>query len=327
MHQAYGCDSPSGAIVGLRVHRKAQLCQGLARWGTESMNFRQAETFVAVMKCGTVSRAAEILGVTQPAISRSIQEFERSVGFSLFARVRNRLVATPEAQLLYQDVEAAFRGLDAARASASRIRDRGTGEVRLASLAAAAYTIGAKAVSIFRRKHPDARLTLDVLHSRDVRDRVANGEFDVGLTADLVDTNGVVSQTFINRDTLCALPVGHPLADKKTIMPIDLHGLPFVSYLPEDHFRQRIDAAFRAAGSEPRIVVETPHAPASLALVAQGVGVTLASAHAAALFDASRIVLKPFRPRIKVVVLLLQPSDRPKSLLVRDFVDALMMAR
>lgn len=303
-----------GALMGVDEERKA-------------MNFRQAETFVAVMKCGTVSRAAEILGITQPAVSRSVSEFERSVGFSLFARVRNRLIPTPEAQLLYKDVEAAFRGLDAARASASRIRDRGTGEIRFGSLAAAAYTIGAKAIAIFRKKHPDIRLALHVLHSRDVRDLVASGELDVGLTADLVDTIGVVSQTFINRDALCALPAGHPLADKKTITPIDLHGLPFIAYLPEDHFRQRIDAAFRAAGSEPRIVVEAPHAPASLALVAKGVGSTFASAHAAALFDPSQIVLKPFRPRIKVVVLLLQPSDRQKSLLVCDFVNALMMSR
>ncbi|PAQ07099.1 LysR substrate-binding domain-containing protein [Mesorhizobium temperatum] len=291
------------------------------------MNFRQAETFVTVLNTGSLSRAAEILGVSQPAISRGISEFERSVGFPLFARVRNRLVPTPEARLLYRDVDTVFRSLDAARASASRIRDRGTGEVRFASLSAASYTIGAKAVRIFREKHPDIRLTFHVMHSRDVRDLVASGEFDVGLTADLVDTTGVVSQSFVNRDALCVLPAGHPLAKKKTITPTDLHEEPFIAYLPEDHFRKRIDAAFHAAGAEPKIVIETPHAPAAIALVAQGVGITLASAHAAALFHPSQVVVKPFRPSIKVVVLLLLPADRPKSLLVRDFVHSLMLAR
>ena len=55
------------------------------------MNSRQIEVFAAVMKAGTVSRAAEILGVTQPGVSRLVAELERSLGFALFDRVRNRI--------------------------------------------------------------------------------------------------------------------------------------------------------------------------------------------------------------------------------------------
>jgi DNA-binding transcriptional LysR family regulator len=62
-------------------------------------------------------------------------------------------------------------------------------------------------------------------------------------------------------------------------------------------------------------------------LVDAGVGVTLASPHAIAGFDRSKIAVKQFRPGVEVRVLLLLPSDRPKSLLVRDFIDALMAAR
>ena len=76
------------------------------------LNIRQIETFAAVMKTGTASRAAETLGITQPAVSRSLAELERAVGFALFARIRNRLVPTPEAKQLYQDVETTFRGID-----------------------------------------------------------------------------------------------------------------------------------------------------------------------------------------------------------------------
>jgi DNA-binding transcriptional LysR family regulator len=64
------------------------------------LNIRQIETFAAVMKTGTASRAAETLGITQPAVSRSLAQLESAVGFSLFARVRTRLVPTPEAKQL-----------------------------------------------------------------------------------------------------------------------------------------------------------------------------------------------------------------------------------
>lgn len=60
------------------------------------MNSRQIETFVAVMKAGPISRATELLGVTQPGVSRTIADLETSVGFLLFDRVRNRIVPTPE---------------------------------------------------------------------------------------------------------------------------------------------------------------------------------------------------------------------------------------
>lgn len=296
-------------------------------WEARDMNFRQVETFAAVMRCGTAARAAEVLGVTQPAVSRSIVEFEGSVGFPLFARIRNRLVATPEGRMLYDEIKAALHGLDSIRATAGRIRDHGSGELRVAALSSASHSVIPRAVASFRKKHPNVRVTLQILPSRDVRNLIASGQFDVGLAADLIDTTGIVHQAFITRDALCVLPTGHELSSKKVISPKDLQGVPFIAYLPEDRFRQRIDAALKAAGVGPKIVIETAFAPTALALVAAGVGVTLASPHSVGNIDRSNIVLKPFKPGIEVRVLLILPSDRPKSQLVRDFIDALMKAR
>ena len=95
------------------------------------MNNRQVEAFAAVMKSGTASRASEFLGVSQPAVSRMIAELEQSIGFALFDRVRSRLIPTPEGKLFYAEVEASFRGMDALRKAAARLRDRGSGEIRV----------------------------------------------------------------------------------------------------------------------------------------------------------------------------------------------------
>ena len=149
------------------------------------------------MRCGTTSRAAEVLGITQPAVSRSIVEFERSVGFPLFARIRNRLVATPEGRMLYDEIKAALHGLDSIRATAARIRDQGSGEIRVASLLSASHSVVPRAVAVFQRKHPNVRITLLSLPSRDVRGLIVSGQFDVGLAADLIDTTGVVHHAFI----------------------------------------------------------------------------------------------------------------------------------
>jgi DNA-binding transcriptional LysR family regulator len=279
------------------------------------------------MKAGTVSRAAELIGLTQPAVSRAIAELERAIGFSLFDRVRNRIIPTPEGKLFYADIERSFLGMDTLRAAAARIRDQGSGQLRIGSLSALGSSLVPRAVKRFRVVHPDIRVTLMVLPSRDVRDGVASGEFDIGLAADEIDVTGVLHQSFVTPRVLCAMPLGHPLAARKIIGPHDLDGVDFVAYVPEDRARQRLDLIFTEAGVTPNIVVETIYAATVCALVAEGVGVGLVSPYAIAGADPTRLVLRPFEPVVQSKSLLILPLDRPKSQLVRDFIDCLMAAR
>ena len=93
--------------------------------------------------------AAELLDVTQPAVSRTIAELERTLGFSLFERIKGRLAPTPESRLLLAEVERSFIGLDKLRAEAARIRDFGSGSIRMASLAALGSTLVPRAIRAF----------------------------------------------------------------------------------------------------------------------------------------------------------------------------------
>lgn len=291
------------------------------------MQHRQIEIFAAVMRAGTASKAADVLGITQPAASRALSDFERSVGFKLFDRVRQRLLPTPEAHQLYQSVEASFLGLDTIAAEAARIRDQGTGRLRVASLSLLGATLVPKAIARFRLKHPDISVTLHVLVSRDIRHLVATGQFDVGLAADEIDVTGVSHQLFLAPKAMCAIPVGHPLAYLEVIRPADLTGQPFIAYVPEDRARQRLDAIMDDAGVRLDIVVETIYASTVCALVAEGVGIGIVSPYVVGSLDRSKVILKPFEPALPIRTLLILPPDRPKSLLVRDFITALMESR
>lgn len=291
------------------------------------MNNRQIEVFAAVMKAGTISRAAELLGVAQPGVSRTIAELERAVGFALFDRIRNRIVPTPEGRLFFREIEASFRGMDTLRAMAARIRDQGAGQLRIGSLSALGSSLVPRAIRRFRELKPEIGVTLMVLPSRDVRDGVAAGIFDVGLAADEIDVTGVLHQPFVQPRVLCAMPLGHRLCEHEAIGPHDLDGEAFVAYVPEDRARQRLDLIFAEAGVRPRIVVETIYAATVCALVAEGVGVGLVSPYAVAGADPTRLVLRPFSPAVHSKSLLILPLDRPKSQLVRDFIDCLMASR
>lgn len=291
------------------------------------MNFRQLEIFRAVMISGSASRAAELLQVTQPAISRSIGDLEQGLGFLLFDRVRGRLVPTPEGQLFFRDVAASFVGLDRLRSAAARIRDFGSGSIRIASQAALGSTIVPRAIRTFRDANPQIAITLQIVSSSLVRELVANQQFDIGLAADEVDLSGVDHRIFGNFKAVCAIPPGHALAAKTIVHPRDLHGEPFIALAPEDRARERMERVLEEAGAEPHIVVETPSASTICALALQGVGIGLVNPAAAEGFSERGLVFRRFEPDVYFKSYLLFRPDAQKAQLVKTFVGELIKAR
>jgi DNA-binding transcriptional LysR family regulator len=291
------------------------------------MNFRQLEIFRAVMITGSASRAADLLQVTQPAISRAIGDLETALDFLLFDRVRGRLVPTPEGQLFFRDVAASFAGLDQLRASAARIRDFGSGSIRIASQAALGPTLVPRAIQAFRARHPDIAITLQVVSTTLVRDLVANQGFDVGLAADEVDLSGIDHRIFGNFKAVIAIPPGHPLSNKSVIVPGDLHEVDFIALAPEDRARVRLTQVFEEEGVKPRIVVETPSASTVCALALAGVGVGLISPVAAEGFPERGLVFRRFEPDIYFKSYLIFRPDAQKAVLVKEFIGELLAAR
>lgn len=291
------------------------------------MHYRQLEAFHTVMTTGSTVRAAELMGVTQPAVSRAIAELEASIGFALFDRVRGRLIPTPEGRLFDREVEASFQGLDRLRAAAASIRDYGSGSIRIASLSALGAELVPRAIQAFLADNPRIRITLQVLSSTHVRNLVLDGRFDLGLAADEVDRSGLDSQLFGNFPVLCALPKDHPLCRLAVIRPQDLHGVPMIGLAPEDRARQRIDAAMRAEGVEPDYLVETPSATTICALVLAGTAPGFVSPPAVTGFLERGLILRPFEPAIHFRHYLLFRPDAQKARLLRDFIAALFTER
>ncbi|MGL4638078.1 MAG: LysR substrate-binding domain-containing protein [Beijerinckiaceae bacterium] len=291
------------------------------------MNFRQLEIFRAVMVSGSATSAAKLLGITQPAVSRSIADLEQEAGFKLFERRRNRLAATHEASLLLAEVERSFVGLDQLRAEMARIRDFGTGTIRIASLAALGSTLVPRAIAAFQRKRADVAITLQVHSTARIRELVTNGSFDLGLVADEADLTGLDYRSFWTLGAVCAIPAGHRLAEKVTIGPADLANERFIALAPEDRARQRMETIFAETGIEPNVIVETPNSATICALALEGVGVGLVNPAATDGFAQRGLLLKPFEPTVTFKSILIFRPDRKDSLIVRQFIGELIRAR
>ena len=96
------------------------------------MKIRQLEAFRALILRQTVTRAADMLHISQPAVTRLINDLETDVGFSLFDRINGRLNPTPEAMVLFEEVERSFAGIDRIAQTAEQIKSLRRGSLHIA---------------------------------------------------------------------------------------------------------------------------------------------------------------------------------------------------
>ncbi|NTA40300.1 LysR substrate-binding domain-containing protein [Agrobacterium salinitolerans] len=290
------------------------------------MNLRQVEIFRVVMTSGTTARAAEILHVSQPAVSKMIQELERSLGFDLFQRIKGRLHPTQEGQLFFREVEQAFLGLAHLRGAAARIRDYGSGELRIACLSALSTNVLPRALQSFMTRNPNVAITFQARMSSNVRDLVASGQFDLGIVADEIDSTGVEVEEFARFRVAVAMPQGHALEALDVIHPTDLAGHPFIALAPEDTTRREAEAAFESAGVTIRPVMETPYSTTICSMVAAGIGVGLVNPLTAEPYVDHGLVLRPFEPALHFRTLLITPPNRLASQNLGQFISDLRAA-
>jgi len=291
------------------------------------MKFRQLEAFHNLMISGSTVRAAELMQITQPAISRSIAELEASLGFSLFDRVRGRMVPTTEGQLFFREVSESFKGMDRLRSVAAAIRDYGSGHLKIASLSALGAEMVPRAIQDFRLKNPRVRITLHILPSAQVRNQVVDGNFDVGLAADEIDRSGLDTTHFGGFSGVIAMAPNHALAKLDTLGREDLVGQPMIGLAPEDRARHRFDAILNDAGVTPDYVVETPSSTTACALALSGDAIALVNPLVVDGFVARGLVVRPFTPAVNFRSFLLFRPDAQKSKLVRDFTKCLFNLR
>lgn len=273
------------------------------------------------MESGTVTAAAERLYVTQPAVTRLIQDLEHTVGFALFERRKGRLTPTVEAQVLYEEVERSFTGLDKILRTAEDIRAFNVGTLRIAALPALALGFLPRVIRRFSELHPNVGISLQIRSSTKVMEWIASQQFDIGFAAVQQSHPAVEQELLLEAPFVAVMPAGHPLAAKERLEPEDFEGEDFVSLGPELNTRARVDEIFAAAGVRRRMVIDTQLAAAVCKLVAEGAGLSLVEPVTAAEFRDQGIVARPFRDDLTFRYSLLFPLYRPRSTIAGTLVD------
>jgi len=287
------------------------------------ITMRQIEALRAAVLTGGASAAARLLNLSQPSVSRLLADLEREVGFPLFDRSTRRLRPTPECEILYAEAERLFAGVAGIAARAGEIRQTGLGQLAIACMPSLASGVLPKVVAAFCRERPEVQMNLISQASVTVVDWVSRGMVDVGIALRPMESPTVEARLLIATDLVCAIPPGHPLADKAVVEPRDLAGVDFIGLTDDRLSWGAITNVLHAEGIVPRRRLNTQRAYTAYALVAEGAGVTVVEPFTAHAFRGRGVVTRPFRPRIPLSYYLFFPTGRPRSGVTLDFCAAL----
>lgn len=283
---------------------------------------KQIEAFHGVITTGTVTRAAQKLGVSQPAVSRMIADLESAVGFPLFVRSSRQLVPTMRARTLHAQVERSLLGLLHIEATARALREQGEGQLRLGIVPSLVPVISRDLIAPFMRLHPMASISIEVVSTLNALDWLSFRQTDIGITFEAMSGSGLETRTIGRTEAACVVPAGHPLTRLgRPVEPRDLSGESFISYMLDSGFRTEIDRMLTTAHVKLERRIEARTTAAACELVVALGAVTLVPAPGPQLTADSRLAMLPFRPSLTSEVVLVVPAGLARSPLAKAFLD------
>lgn len=242
--------------------------------------------FLAVADAGSVTGAADRLGLAQPALSQAITRLERELGVKLFSRTRRGATLTPAGEAIVDDIRLSVARIEAAE---RRVRDIGAqrgGRLTIGFVSAALFEVLPKAIAALRAAVPNVELTLREMSNAEQAGALESGEIDIGLLHTPVVVRGRMHEQLIARERLQAVVHDtHPLGPDGRLALADLARIGLV-WFPQGQLpvaRAGILSAFRKAGCEAEIVQDANRSLTVLACVAAGCGASLLPASVKAL--------------------------------------------
>lgn len=261
------------------------------------VNIRCLEAFRETMRAGSATAAARKLGISQPAISRLLTQYEEQVGFDIFYRENGRLIPTPEAMILFDAVDNALNGLGRVAQMAENISAFRVGELRVVAPPSLVEGPLARSVASFMKLYPDVRVTIDPRDIDTARELVIGRTFDLGFYSPDVHP-GLSYEKFITSETVCVLPQGHPLCALDIITPENLKGQPLVMTGKGRYPRLLLDKAFQQVGVYPQVRLETRTIGSACVFASLGVGIAIVNELMVRSYVDHSVETRRFRPQI-----------------------------
>jgi len=274
------------------------------------------------------TRAAARLHVAQPALTKRIQQLERTLGVRLFVRTRRSVKLTSDGEVLLEKARQVIRAAEELTTTARRLSDGEMGRLRIGFTPSAPHHVLPALMQTFRRQHPAISCMLAEASSEDQVRQILEGELDIGILRPPAGRPAtLVCTTFLEEPYVAVLPRSHRLASARAVSLSDLSSDPFVLIARRvvAAIHDQIVAACVEAGFTAHVAQEATHIHAVVALVAAGCGVSLLPKSAAEL-GVRDVVCRPLKHTSLQTVMAVAHLRHAASPAVRAFVQSAVRA-
>lgn len=286
------------------------------------MKLKHIEVFNAIMITGTASAAAELLYVSQSAVTQTLQHAELQLGYQLFSRQRNRLVPTSEAHALYPEVQKVMLQLESVKRLAQALN--GGEELQLKVLIVPSLAVKAlpEALTLFRKRFPKMSISIRTMHSNEIAKAIALQEGDVGIVYGSQPHPGLIEEKVAVGNLVYLTKADKRGHKKKTILLEEVIHSPFIRIDERDPLGAMLATQWSRMGYAPQggITVQTHHI--AMVLAEQGFGPAIVDSFTASALT-ENLDSKVLLPEVPVEICALIPQGVRSANPVSYFIEAI----
>jgi len=291
------------------------------------MELRQLMTFQRVVETGSFTQAAEMMFLTQPAVSHQIHQLEEELGQKLLERVGRRIYPTYAGEVLFEYARRITALTEEARLALSDLRTGESGRVTVAAIGTMTVHILPELLHEFRMAHPGVEVTLKTANAEEVKTMVATNQADVGIVGSHISTQEFVTVPLFEDQILPMVHSSHRYAIAGKAALVDLAREPLIQLGGQKSWKNYVFSMFAQAGVTPRVHLEVDSIEAVKRLVERGLGFTIIPRVAAEAEVRARILV-PLEltdiPPLYRRILLIYRQDQYLATSVRLFIDMMI---
>ncbi|NYT79713.1 LysR family transcriptional regulator [Alcaligenaceae bacterium] len=267
---------------------------------------RQMEVFRAVMISGSVSGAARLLYVSQPAVSKLLAHTETNLGLKLFNRSSGRLTPTKIALSLYEEVSHVYDAAARVDAFVENALRGPSGSVNVICSPSLGLSVVPRLIAEFLQAHPQVTIRFHTTLIQDMQTELLSGKADLAICVLPIEAQHLKSEKLMQGQMVCAIPDGHQLCEHDVISLSQLEHEKLVLYSRSIPFGNMQVAAFERYGCNVLRTVEVPRAELACSLVRQGVGIAIIDQFSVEGNPWHGVTIRPLKEEIPISVSLVR---------------------
>jgi len=239
------------------------------------MDFNSLQYFVLVAKYENMSRAADILHITQPALSKSISLLEENLGVSLFDRNGRSIKLNRYGQFFLERAELMLKEYEMAKEDLLNLVSPGQGVVSIGFMHTLGLEVIPQLMAAVQKDYPKMKIHLTQSNSSSILNKLEVGELDLCLISSLDTNKDLVWEKLWEEELFLIVPENHRLSNRKEVTVKDFANEPFISIKKGNTLRKSVDDLFNQEGFHLNVAFEGEEVHTITGLVESGLGVSL----------------------------------------------------